>query len=233
MSFVDNFLEATATLPRKVVRILKLYLTVEQRAKNVEDNLKILREKYLKDLKEDKIENSEFILYTNEKYYKELLNLSDYKQNLIDELKYILKYKFINKIEQIIERGQLQEILNNKKPNMEKKEEKLLNKKTKRDTEIIIDDIENQEEKPYNPEEDKNLYCKCNQRSSGRMIMCDVCHKWFHRWQVPVLILRFQMRLTLFIPPQYIPMVYQFHNLLLLPANYLPCVCTVYFLRYR
>ena len=155
MSFVDNFLEATATLPRKVVRILKLYLTVEQRAKNVEDNLKILREKYLKDLKEDKIENSEFILYTNEKYYKELLNLSDYKQNLIDELKYILKYKFINKIEQIIERGQLQEILNNKKPKMEKKEEKLLNKKTKLDTEIIIDDIENQEEKPYNPEEDK------------------------------------------------------------------------------
>ena len=63
---------------------------------------------------------------------------------------------------------------------MEKKEEKLLNKKTKQDTEIIIDDIENQEEKPYNPEEDKNLYCKCNQRSSGRMIMCDVCHKWFH-----------------------------------------------------
>ena len=180
MSFVDNFLEATATLPRKVVRILKLYLTVEQRAKNIEDNLKILREKYLKDLKEDKIENSEFILYTNEKYYKELLNLSDYKQNLIDELKYILKYKFINKIEQIIERGQLQEILNNKKPKMEKKEEKLLNKKTKQDTEIIIDDIENQEEKPYNPEEDKNLYCKCNQRSSGRMIMCDVCHKWFH-----------------------------------------------------
>ena len=108
MSFVDNFLEATATLPRKVVRILKLYLTVEQRAKNIEDNLKILREKYLKDLKEDKIENSEFILYTNEKYYKELLNLSDYKQNLIDELKYILKYKFINKIEQIIERGQIQ-----------------------------------------------------------------------------------------------------------------------------
>ena len=155
MSFVDNFLEATATLPRKVVRILKLYLTVEQRAKNIEDNLKILREKYLKDLKEDKIENSEFILYTNEKYYKELLNLSDYKQNLIDELKYILKYKFINKIEQIIERDQLQEILNNKKPKMEKKEEKLLNKKAKRDTEIIIDDIENQEEKPYNPEEDK------------------------------------------------------------------------------
>ena len=101
MSFVDNFLEATATLPRKVVRILKLYLTVEQRAKNIEDNLKILREKYLKDLKEDKIENSEFILYTNEKYYKELLNLSDYKQNLIDELKYVLKYKFINKIEQL------------------------------------------------------------------------------------------------------------------------------------
>ena len=206
MSFVDNFLEATATLPRKVVRILKLYLTVEQRAKNIEDNLKILREKYLKDLKEDKIENSEFILYTNEKYYKELLNLSDYKQNLIDELKYILENEFVKKITPIIKEGEkecpeqqssisvqygnnsnynktIMEEKNISINNDKKKNDKLLGNKTNRLKKITrkgLARVENTEDMNYNAEEDNEIHCICHGTSYGPMIMCEICEEWFH-----------------------------------------------------
>ena len=105
MSFIDNFLEVTNNLPRKIVRLLKLHRTVEIRSKTINENLKNLRDKYLKELKE-KNQSNEEILYTNEKYYKELLNLSDYKQNLIDELKYILENEFVKKINPIIKEGE-------------------------------------------------------------------------------------------------------------------------------
>ena len=96
MSFIDNFLEVTNNLPRKIVRLLKLHRTVEIRSKTINENLKNLRDKYLKELKE-KNQSNEEILYTNEKYYKELLNLSDYKHSLIEELKYILENEFVKK----------------------------------------------------------------------------------------------------------------------------------------
>jgi hypothetical protein len=109
MSFIDKFLDVTTNLPREIVRILKLYKSVEERSKKINDDLKNLREKYLKEIKETKDtkeNNNETILYTNEKYYKELLNLSDYKQSLIDELKFILENDFLKKLEPIIDEGQ-------------------------------------------------------------------------------------------------------------------------------
>ena len=51
MSFIDNFLEVTNNLPRKIVRLLKLHRTVEIRSKTINENLKNLRDKYLKELK--------------------------------------------------------------------------------------------------------------------------------------------------------------------------------------
>ena len=105
MSFIDNFLEVTNNLPRKIVRLLKLHRTVEQKSKLINDNLKNLREKYLKNLK-DKNENDDETLQINDHYYKELLNLSDYKHSLIEELKYILENEFVKKITPIIKEGE-------------------------------------------------------------------------------------------------------------------------------
>ena len=45
MSFIDKFLDVTTNLPRMIVRILNLYKSVEERAKEIYDNLKNAREK--------------------------------------------------------------------------------------------------------------------------------------------------------------------------------------------
>ena len=106
MSFIDKFLDTTANLPREIVRLLKLYKFVEQRSRNINESLKNIRIKHLKDIKEKNQEEENIFKITHDKYYKELLNLSDYKQSLINELKYILEYNFLKKIEPIIEEGQ-------------------------------------------------------------------------------------------------------------------------------
>ena len=103
MSFIDKFLDVTTNLPRMIVRILNLYKSVEERAKEINDNLKNAREKYLKNVKD---KNSELMLNTIDIYYKQLLNLSDYKQSLLEEIKFILEKDFLNKLEPIIEEGQ-------------------------------------------------------------------------------------------------------------------------------
>ena len=106
MSFIDKFLDVTTNLPREIVRLLKLYKFVEERSRNINESLKNIRIKYLKDLKEKNQEEENIFKITHDKKYKELLNLSDYKQSLINELKYILEYNFLKKIEPIIEEGQ-------------------------------------------------------------------------------------------------------------------------------
>ena len=184
MSFIHNFLDTTENIPRKLIRILKLYKTVEQKSQELYDYLKNIREKYLTDLK-DKNQDNEELLKTNKQYYKKLLALSEYKQNLIEEIVYIIKQKFIIKVNQIIEEGQRenQDELNNSEKTEEKKEENYLGKKTKRNIHKTTkkDDIENNnEEMHYNAEDDDNIYCICKSRCSGRMIMCDICQKWFH-----------------------------------------------------
>ena len=52
MSFIDKFLDVTTNLPREIVRTLKLYKFVEERSRNINTNLKNLRAKYLKEIKE-------------------------------------------------------------------------------------------------------------------------------------------------------------------------------------
>ena len=52
MSFIDKFLDVTTNLPREIVRLLKLYKFVEERSRNINESLKNIRIKYLKDLKE-------------------------------------------------------------------------------------------------------------------------------------------------------------------------------------
>ena len=105
MSFIDKFLDVTANLPRKIIRILKLIKSVEELYQNKNDNLNELRNNYIKTIKENN-QIDEEILKLNKQYFKELLNLSDYKQNLIEELKYILKEDFLKKLNPIIEEAQ-------------------------------------------------------------------------------------------------------------------------------
>ena len=105
MSFIDKFLDVTTNLPREIIRLLKLYKSVEERSRNLNTNLKNLRVRYLKEIKE-KDQNTKEILIMIDKNYKELLTLSDYKQELIKELKYILEVDFLKKLGPIIEEGQ-------------------------------------------------------------------------------------------------------------------------------
>ena len=132
MSFITNFLDITEKSRPEIIRILKLIQTVEKRTKEINIYLKNLRIGYLKDLEDKKEDNTEK-LNIDKTYYKELLNLSEYKQNLMKELNYI-KNKLINNMNKIIEEGEkeCQDELNKNKKKSEIKEEKYLNKKTKR-----------------------------------------------------------------------------------------------------
>ena len=206
MSFIDKFLDVTANLPRKIIRILKLIKFVEERFKNKNDDLNELRNNYIKNLKENNrnTEESE-ILNSNNEYLKELMTLSDYKLKNIDELKYILEEDFIKKLNPIVEEGQkeLKEELNSANgnnnsiynkitedksisiiPDKIKKTEKLLGNKTKRpnhnNRKKNAGNVEYYEENKQNGEEDNKIYCICNQPSYGKMIECDSCMNWFH-----------------------------------------------------
>ena len=107
MNFIDKFLDLTAPLPRKLVRLLKLLKTVEELSKELKINLQKSREKHLQKLKENNLKNLESSsLKTIEKMHKELLNLSDYKKEIIKELKYIVENSFIEKLTPIIDEGQ-------------------------------------------------------------------------------------------------------------------------------
>ena len=107
MSFIDKFLDLTAPLPREIVRFLKLYKIVEERCKQININLKINREKYLQKLKEKEINNNDIINLKNtiDLNYKEILTLSDYKQEILKELQYIFEYSFLDKLSPILEEG--------------------------------------------------------------------------------------------------------------------------------
>ena len=183
MSFITNFLDITEKLRPKIIRILKLIQIVEQKAKDIDAYLKNMRAEYLKDLKYKNEDNKEK-LYEDKTYYKELLNLSDYKQNLIADLNYIIQNKFIANINKIIEEGEKEcpKELNKVQKNLEKNEENFLNKKTKRNNQKPInkDDSKIFEEILYNEEDDDQAYCICKTKSKGRMIMCDNCQNWFH-----------------------------------------------------
>ena len=96
-------------MPREIVRFLKLYKVVEERSKELNIELKDQREIYLQKLREKEKDNNNDILSIKNKIdnlYKEILNLSNYKQEILKELKYIFEYSFLNNIKSIIEEGQ-------------------------------------------------------------------------------------------------------------------------------
>lgn len=107
-SFIDKFLDLTATLPREIVRMLKLLKEVEERSKEINNNLQSEREKYLQKLKEKENKNNgdNESLIKIDKLHKELLVLSDYKQEIIKEIKYILEDSFLKKLTPIIQEGE-------------------------------------------------------------------------------------------------------------------------------
>ena len=107
MSFIDKFLDVTAPLPRKIGRTLKLYKEAEVLSKNKKSELKNHRNDYLKKIKDKEINDDDIITLKNkiDGLQSEILSLSDYKQEIIKELKYICEWSFLNKIEPIIEEG--------------------------------------------------------------------------------------------------------------------------------
>ena len=116
MSFINKFLELAEPLPRKLIRHLKLLKEVERISNNLNNSLKERREQYLEKLREKSLKRN-ITLKSIKSLYKEVLSLSDYKLELINEIKYILENEFVSKLKPIIEegKGELDEHLQNKK----------------------------------------------------------------------------------------------------------------------
>ena len=198
--FINKFLELAEPIPRKLIRHLKLLKEVEKISYNLNETLKERREQYLEKLREKSLKRN-ITLKSIKTLYKELLSLSDYKTEIINEIKYILENEFVNKINPIIEEGQNELELNIKKITYEDNNttsvtdneinpKKLLNKKKNRS--YIKKSKEKEKEKEnihienINKIRDlkdlKDVYCKCKRESYGKMIQCDnpECGEWFH-----------------------------------------------------
>ena len=187
-------------MPREIVRFLKLYKIVEERCKQIKINLKSNREQYLQIIKEKEINNNDLNNLKNaiDINYKEILTLSDYKQEILNELKYIFEFSFLNKLNPILEEGKkeckdqltqnefnntfdsnvytnpLNKIINDEIKSVSDKNKKndinILGRKTKRKVSIKkIDGSIISEKKKKNFED-----------SFGEMIECDNCKNWFH-----------------------------------------------------
>ena len=205
MNCIEKFLQLTNPLPKEFVRYLKLLRNVEEKSFDLKNKLKISREKYLENLKDKIFENSESnLLQIIENYNKEVLILSDYKLEIIKELKYIIESSFLNKLSPIIEEGN-KELKNlngetsfsnptyldgkfcyiNNKMNKEKDDidtsssstSPFLGKKKRRN--------KSSKKKGNNLSIRKiEKYCKCNGICFGKMIECDNPNckngQWFH-----------------------------------------------------
>ena len=142
-------------------------------------------------------------------YYEELMNLSEYKQNLIKDIEFIIDNDFLKKLPPIIEEGQKEckeqmatsnlnlpygansftNSIYNNATNEDKsvsefneKNEKMLGNKTKR-----VNKKKNKEKIINNGydeiginQEENDVHCTCNRESYGDMIECDDCGRWFH-----------------------------------------------------
>lgn len=202
MNCVDKFLDLVGPLPRRIARLLKLLKTVEELSKDLKNKLQNSREKYIQKLKENNLKNSDSnSLKLIEKMNKEVLTLSDYKLEIIKELKYIIESTFINKLTPIIEEGQKEidnnangiydtnSFINSEKTNIDNYKKKddidslsntgtnnFIGKKKNR-TKIS----KNKKGLQENLEDNQNLengekqkiYCKCKKQSWGKMIECD------------------------------------------------------------
>ena len=128
MSFIDKFLDLTATLPREIIRNLKLLKEVEIRSKENNTSLQKEREKFLSQIKDNKNPSSnESTIHNINTKYKELLTLSNYKKEIIKQIQSILEDNFLSNLEPIIQEGQkeCQEQLSN--PNYPYNENSLSN----------------------------------------------------------------------------------------------------------
>ena len=103
-TFINQFLELAEPLPRKLIRHLKLLKEVEMISYNLNQSLKERREQYLDKLREKSLKRN-ITLKSIKTLYKEALALSDYKLELINEIKYILENEFVDKLNPIIEEG--------------------------------------------------------------------------------------------------------------------------------
>ena len=203
-TFVNKFLELAEPLPRKLIRHLKLLKEVERISYNLNQSLKERREQYLEKLREKSLKRS-ITLKSIKSLYKEVLSLSDYKLELIKEIKYILENEFVEKLNPIIEEGKTELESNNKKitfedtssitTDTEANSKKFLNKKKNRP---VKKSKEREKEKEKEKEKEnihiennihnhkirdlKDVYCKCKRESYGKMIQCDNpdCGEWFH-----------------------------------------------------
>ena len=203
-TFVNKFLELAEPLPRKLIRHLKLLKEVERMSYNLNQSLKERREQYLEKLREKSLKRS-ITLKSIKSLYKEVLSLSDYKLELIKEIKYILENEFVEKLNPIIEEGKTELESNNKKitfedtssitTDTEANSKKFLNKKKNRS---VKKSKEREKEKEKEKEKEnihiennihnhkirdlKDVYCKCKRESYGKMIQCDNpdCGEWFH-----------------------------------------------------
>ena len=203
-TFVNKFLELAEPLPRKLIRHLKLLKEVERISYNLNQSLKERREQYLEKLREKSLKRS-ITLKSIKSLYKEVLSLSDYKLELIKEIKYILENEFVEKLNPIIEEGKIELESNNKKitfedtssitTDTEANSKKFLNKKKNRS---VKKSKEREKEKEKEKEKEnihiennihnhkirdlKDVYCKCKRESYGKMIQCDNpdCGEWFH-----------------------------------------------------
>ena len=194
-TFVNKFLELAEPLPRKLIRHLKLLKEVERISYNLNQSLKERREQYLEKLREKSLKRS-ITLKSIKSLYKEVLSLSDYKLELIKEIKYILENEFVEKLNPIIEEGKTELESNNKKitfedtssitTDTEANSKKFLNKKKNRS---VKKSKEREKEKEKEKEKEnihiennihnhkirdmKDVYCKCKRESYGKMIQCD------------------------------------------------------------
>jgi hypothetical protein len=82
MSFVNKFLDLTDSLPREIIRLLKLLKVAEDRSQELKITLHKKREQYLHSLK-DKSFKKNITLKSLKQLNRELLSLSDYKIEVI------------------------------------------------------------------------------------------------------------------------------------------------------
>ena len=109
MSFIDAFLDLTATFPREIVRLVKLIREVDERsaeyAKRLDEELKL----FLAKQKLHSKHNTQFLTDLHNKIindYKISMSLSSYKLQIINELNYLIYDLHIKEVDNIIEKGE-------------------------------------------------------------------------------------------------------------------------------
>ena len=107
MSFIDEFLDLTAILPRDIVRLLKLIKEVDEKSVETNKKLSDSRKVYLTKL-QSKASEKEVTDLFNSIYssYLTAISLSLTKEEIIKELHYLLFENNLEHLSQIIEKGE-------------------------------------------------------------------------------------------------------------------------------